>query len=122
VEKLGFRFNDIKVLLISHAHADHCAGALVKQITGAKYMVMAGDADLVEAGGRGDFQYGDSPDSLYKPVSVDRLLHNGDAVRLGGTVLIAHLTPGHTKGCTTWTLNDGKETGPSTWLSWEVRM
>lgn len=105
VERLGFRFEDIKILLISHAHFDHCAGsALIKQLTGAKYMVMEGDVPVVEDGGRSDFQYSKSPDKLYKPAKVDRILHDGDEVRLGDVVLTAHLTAGHTKGCTTWTL------------------
>ena len=105
VEKLGFKFSDIKILLISHAHWDHCAGsALLKELTGAKYMVMEGDAAEIEAGGKGNFQYGNSPNGLYKPVKVDRVLHDGDEVKLGNVVLTAHLTPGHTKGCTTWTM------------------
>lgn len=101
VEKLGFKFTDIKILLISHAHDDHAAGsALVKKLTGAKYMVMEGDVAEVESGGVGDFIY----PSRWTPAKVDRVLHDGDTVTLGGTVLTAHLTPGHTKGCTTWTL------------------
>jgi len=105
VEKLGFRFRDIKILLISHAHWDHCAGsALIKKLTGAKYMVMDADVPVVEAGGKGDFQYGHSATSFYTPTKVDRVLHDGDQVKLGDAVLTAHLTPGHTKGCTTWTM------------------
>ncbi len=105
VEKLGFKFSDVKILLISHAHFDHCAGsARVKELTGAKYMVMDGDVLVVESGGKEDFQYGNSPDSQYKPAKVDRVLHDGDEVKLGGVVLVAHKTPGHTKGCTTWTM------------------
>jgi metallo-beta-lactamase class B len=105
VEKLGFRFSDIKILLISHAHFDHCAGsALIKKLTGAKYMVMDADVPVVEDGGKSDFQYGNDPDSLYEPAKVDRVLHDGDEVKLGDVVLVAHITPGHTKGCTTWTL------------------
>jgi metallo-beta-lactamase class B len=105
IEKLGFRFSDTRVLLISHAHWDHCAGsALVKQLTGAKYMVMEPDVPVVEAGGKGDFQYGNSPGSLYKPTKVDRVLHEGEVVVVDNTMLIPRLTPGHTKGCTTWTL------------------
>ncbi len=105
VEKLGFRFSDVKILLISHAHWDHCAGSFqIKELTGATHMVMDADAPEIEAGGKGNFQYGNSPSSLYKPVKVDRVLHDGDEVRLGGAVLTAHLTPGHTKGCTTWTM------------------
>ena len=102
VEKLGFHFTDIKILLISHAHWDHCAGsALLKEMTGAKYFVMDGDAPVVESGGKADFQYGDSPDKQYKPAKVDRVLRDGDQVRLGDALLVAHLTPGHTKGTTT---------------------
>ena len=104
IEKLGFRFSDVKILLISHAHWDHCAGsAKIKQITHAKYMVMDADAKEIEAGGKGDFQY-DSPENYYPPTKVDRILHDGDQVKLGATTLVAHLTPGHSKGCTTWTM------------------
>ena len=105
IEKLGFQFKDTKILLISHAHWDHDAGsAMIKEITGASYMVMDADVPVVESGGKADFQYGNKREFLYKPTKVDRVLHDGDEVRLGGTVLIAHLTPGHTKGCTTWTV------------------
>ncbi|MBZ5612104.1 MAG: subclass B3 metallo-beta-lactamase [Acidobacteriia bacterium] len=105
IEKLGFKFSDVKILLISHAHFDHCAGSfLVKELTGARYMVMEPDVPVVEDGGKGDFQYGKTPSALFKPVKVDRVLHDGDQVKLGDTVLVAHLTPGHTKGCTTWTM------------------
>jgi metallo-beta-lactamase class B len=105
IEKLGFKFKDTKILLISHAHFDHDAGsATIKEKTGAKYMVMYADVSVVESGGKSDFQYGNSPEDLYRPTKVDRVLHDGDQVKLGGAVLVAHLTPGHTKGCTTWTM------------------
>ena len=105
VEKLGFKFADTKILLISHAHWDHDAGsAKIKEMTGATYMVMDGDAAVVESGGKADFQYGNTPAFLYRPAAVERVLHDGDEVRLGNTVLVARLTPGHTKGCTTWTM------------------
>lgn len=105
VESLGFHFSDIKILLISHAHFDHDAGAArIKQLTGAQYMVMDADVPVVESGGKKDFFYGNRPDMLYPATKVDRVLHDGDKVELGGTVLTAHLTPGHTKGCTTWTM------------------
>jgi len=105
VEKLGFRFGDIKILLISQAHSDHVAGsALVKRMTGARYMVMDADVSAVESGGASDFQYGNDPAQRYEPAKVDRVLHDGDEVELGGTALVARLTPGHTKGCTTWTM------------------
>jgi len=107
VEQLGFRFADIKILLISHAHNDHCAGAaLVKKLTGAQYFVMDADVPVVESGGKEDFQYGAQPEMRFPPVKVDRVLHDGDKVTLGGTVLTAHLTAGHTKGTTTWTLDE----------------
>ena len=105
IEKLGFHFKDTKILLISHAHWDHDAGsAKIKELTGAQYMVMDGDIPVVESGGKADFQYGNRPELLYRPTKVDRVLHDGDEVKLGGAVLVAHLTPGHTKGCTTWTM------------------
>ncbi len=105
IEKLGFKFKDTKILLISHAHWDHDAGsALIKEMTGAAYMVMDADVPVVESGGKSDFAYGNNATTLYRPTKVDRVLHDGDEVRLGGTVLVAHLTPGHTKGCTTWTM------------------
>lgn len=100
VEKLGFHFSDIKIILISHAHDDHAAGcALAKRLTGAKLMVMDADVPEIESGGANDFQY----HQHWTPVKVDRILHDGDKVQLGGLTLTAHLTPGHTKGCTTWT-------------------
>lgn len=105
VEKLGFKFSDVKILLISHAHWDHNAGsALLKQQTGASYMVMDADVSVVESGGKTDFQYGNSPSSQYPSAKVDRVLHDGSEVKLGNSVLVAHLTAGHTKGCTTWTM------------------
>lgn len=105
VERLGFKFTDIKILLISHAHWDHNAASdTIKKMTGAKYLVMDADVPVVESGGKTDFQYGNVPSSLYAPTRVDRVLHDGDEVKLGGTTLVAHLTPGHTKGCTTWTM------------------
>jgi metallo-beta-lactamase class B len=113
IEKLGFKFKDTKILLISHAHWDHDAGsAKIKEMTGAKYMVMDADVAVVESGGKAYFQYGGSAGSLYPPAKVDRVLHDGDEVRLGGAVLVAHLTPGHTKGCTTWTMkvSEGSKT------------
>src|ERR1700712_1692640 len=103
VEQLGFHFSDIKILLISHAHFDHDAGSagILKQ-TGAKYMVMDADVPSVEDGGVTDFAYGGK--QQYPPAKVDRALHDGDKVTLGGSTLVAHKTPGHTRGCTTWTM------------------
>ncbi len=111
VETLGFKFRDIKILLISHAHYDHDAGsARILRLTGAKYEVMDADVSVVETGGRTDFNYGAEADQHYPRAHVDRILHDGSTVRLGGTVLTAHLTPGHTKGTTTWTMEE-KEKG-----------
>jgi metallo-beta-lactamase class B len=102
VEQLGFHFSDVKILLISHSHFDHDAGsAEVKRMTGAQYMVMDSDVPVVESGGAKDFHY---PKDLYPAAKVDRVLHDGDEVRLGGAVLLAHKTAGHTRGCTTWTM------------------
>jgi metallo-beta-lactamase class B len=107
VESLGFHFSDIKILLISHAHWDHCAGsARIIQVTHAKYFVMDGDVSVVQSGGRTDFQYGTTMADRYPPAHVDRVLHDNSIVSLGGTVLTAHLTPGHTRGTTTWTLDE----------------
>jgi metallo-beta-lactamase class B len=114
IEKLGFKYADTKILLISHAHFDHDAGsAEVIKETGAKYEVMDSDVPVVESGGKLDFNYGDKGGvNLYPVTKVDRVLHDGDTVSLGGTVLTAHKTPGHTKGCTTWTMqvSDGGKT------------
>jgi metallo-beta-lactamase class B len=105
IESLGYKFSDVKILLISHAHGDHNgASATIKKLTGAKYMVMDADVPVVESGGKTDFQYGDDPSTHYTPTSVDRVLRDGDEVKLGDAVLTARLTPGHTKGCTTWTM------------------
>lgn len=106
VEKLGFRFHDIRILLISHAHYDHCGGcAEILKRTCAKFYVMEPDVAVVESGGRADFRYGSEKSMRYAPVHVDRVLHDGDRVRLGDTVLTAYLTAGHTKGTATWTLD-----------------
>ena len=94
VDKLGFSFRDTKILLGSHAHGDHMAGdAMVKELTGALVMAMAEDVPALEKMRPGN-----------KPHPIDRVLHDGDRVTLGSTTLVAHLTPGHTKGCTTWTM------------------
>jgi metallo-beta-lactamase class B len=108
VEQLGFKFKDIKILLISHSHFDHDAGSaeLIRE-TGARYMVMDGDVSVVESGGATDFAYAKN---TYAPAKVNRILHDGDTVKLGGTVLTAHKTAGHTRGCTTWTMRV-KESG-----------
>ncbi|MBC2665325.1 subclass B3 metallo-beta-lactamase [Novosphingobium flavum] len=111
VEKLGFKWEDIKILLISHSHIDHAGGSaqIVKE-TGARYMVMDGDVDVVESGGKADPNYGGEGGQTYPAAHVDRVIHDGDKVELGGVTLTAHLTAGHTKGTTTWTF-DGRSGG-----------
>ncbi len=101
VEKLGFKFADIKILLASHAHSDHVEGhALIKELTGARVEVMEGDARVIATGGRGQYLY----KQIWRPCTVDRVLKDGDTVTLGEATLTARLTPGHTRGCTTWTM------------------
>ena len=110
IKQLGFKIEDVKVLINSHAHYDHAAGlARLKRLTGAQLMLSEPDAALVANGGKGDFQWGDT--LTYEPVMADRLLKDKDQVDLGGVTLIARLTPGHTRGCTTWLMKvteDGK--------------
>jgi metallo-beta-lactamase class B len=111
IEALGFKYSDTKILLISHAHYDHCAGsAEIKRETAAKYEVMAQDVPVVESGGHNDFHYASDKTMWFPSTKVDRILHDGSSVALGGITLTAHLTAGHTKGTTTWTL-DEKENG-----------
>jgi len=105
VEKLGFRWTDIRILLNSQAHADHMAGAAeVIRETHAKNMVMDGDVSVVETGARADFLSPSPSIPTYTPVHVDRVLHDDDIVTLGGVTLTALKTAGHTRGCTTWTM------------------
>lgn len=93
VEQLGFKFSDIKILLGNHAHGDHQEGdALVKQATGAQVMALAEDVPALLAIKPGGKEH-----------PIDKVLHDGDTVTLGDTTLVAHLTAGHTRGCTTWT-------------------
>ena len=109
IAKLGFNLKDVKVLLNSQAHYDHSAGfAQLKRDSGAKLEIMEGDAELIEHGGRGDFFFGDK--MTFTPVKVDRVLHEGDTVAVGGMTLHAMKTAGHTKGCTSWTttIRDGQ--------------
>jgi len=102
LQKLGLKYSDIKILLTSQAHYDHAAGlALVKRETGAQMAAIGPDAELLEAGGHGDFVFGD--ELAFPAVKVDRVLKDGDVVELGGVRLTALHTPGHTKGATTFT-------------------
>src|SRR5215216_1393792 len=94
IEQLGFKYSDTKIVLISHAHGDHDEGVgQIQKDTSARVMVMEGDVAEVQSTAPG------------RPgAKVERTLHDGDTVELGGSTLVAHLTPGHTKGCTTWTM------------------
>ena len=101
VEALGFHLADVKLLLNSHAHYDHCGGfAEVKRRTGARLVASEADGAQMERGGRGDFAYGD--DYPFEPVTPDQHIADGERVELGGLSLTATLTPAHTRGCTTW--------------------
>jgi len=111
VKQLGFRLEDVKLLINSHAHYDHAGGlAELKALTGARLAASEADAAQLAAGGRGDFQWGDQ--LAFPPVAADRILHDGETIELGGVWMVAHLTPGHTKGNTTWTMEvkDGGKT------------
>jgi metallo-beta-lactamase class B len=100
VESLGFKMTDVKILLASHAHSDHVAGhALLQKVTGAKVYVMRGDDQVIASGGKGQYLYATD---RWDACKVDRVLKDGDEVKLGGVTLVARLTPGHTRGCTTW--------------------
>ena len=93
VQQLGFKFSDIKILLGTHAHGDHQEGdAALKQLTGAQVMMMAEDVPALREMKPGGKEH-----------PIDKILHDGESVTLGGTTLVAHLTAGHTRGCTTWT-------------------
>ncbi len=111
IAKLGFRLKDVKLLVNSHAHSDHAGGlARLKHDTGAQMLASAGDRWALEHGrSRGDNIYAPS---LFPPVRVDREIREGETVRLGDIALTAHLTPGHTPGCTSWSLpaRDGGRT------------
>jgi metallo-beta-lactamase class B len=102
VKKLGFDPHDIRILLNSHAHFDHAGGlAALKSATGATFIASEGDAPLLARGGKDDPQFGDI--FPFPRVTPDKLARDGDHVALGGVILTAHITPGHTRGCTTWT-------------------
>jgi metallo-beta-lactamase class B len=103
IEKLGFKPQEVKLLLNSHGHFDHCGGfAEFKRRTGATLVASKLDGELMTRGGKGDFYWGD--ELAYEPVKPDRSISDGDGVELGGLSLTAHLTPGHTKGCTSWSM------------------
>src|SRR6185312_6152069 len=121
IQQLGFKITDVKILLISHSHWDHDgSSAEILRMTHAKYMVMDGDVGVAQSGGKTDFAY---PTELYARAHVDRILHDNDKVTLGGITLTAHKTPGHTRGCTTWTFQttlNGKPENVVIVGSWNV--
>ena len=101
VAALGFNLRDVKILLNSHSHFDHAGGlAELKRLTGARLVSSERDAVLLKNGGHGDFRFGDA--LLFPPVTPDQIVRDGDSIQLGNQTLTAHLTPGHTKGNTTW--------------------
>jgi metallo-beta-lactamase class B len=103
VAALGFRMRDVKYLLNSHAHYDHSGGlAQMKRDSGAQMIASRADAATLNSGRQSS--YGGGWDSQMPPVKVDRIVNTGDKVQLGGTTMTAVVTPGHTKGCTTWTI------------------
>ena len=103
IAKLGFKLDDVKILLTSQAHCDHVGDmAELKRLTHASLQASATDAKLMADGGKDNFGFYDR--LMYAPVEADKTLADGDQVQLGGVTLTAHLTPGHTKGCTTWTM------------------
>lgn len=103
IQKLGFKLTDVKFLLNSHAHFDHAGGfADLKKRTGAQLIAMEGDAGVLADGGLTDFYFGGK--QQFPPIKPNRVIHDGDTVALGGVTLTAHSTPGHTRGCTAWTM------------------
>lgn len=105
IAKLGFKLEDIKILLNNHAHYDHCGGlAEIKKLTNAKLYASPPDAPVLEDGGKSDFWFGGDK-TLFPPVKVDEILKDGQEINLGGTTLKTHFTFGHTKGATSWTMD-----------------
>ena len=103
IATLGFRIQDVKILLNSHAHYDHCGGlAELKRLSGAQMVASRADGEVLESGGRVSFE--GWKNSGFPAVKVDRVIADGETVQLGDVSLTAVLTPGHTKGCTTWTM------------------
>jgi metallo-beta-lactamase class B len=102
IKTLGFDIKDVKILLNSHAHFDHAGGlAKLKRDSGARLIASAADKPILEKGRIG---FGPSATDPFPPVKVDRAVKDGDTVDLGGVTLTAHVTPGHTPGCTDWTM------------------
>lgn len=103
IRKLGFNPKDVKILLSSHAHADHAGGlATLARETGATFYSSVEDLPLHARGGLDDPQFGDK--LPYPRIVADRVFRDGERISLAGTTVVAHITPGHTPGCTTWTM------------------
>lgn len=105
IRKLGLDPRRIRWLLTCHTHVDHVGGhAYLKKLTGARVAVAAQEVGLLESGGKGQFNYDGVPGFDHEPVMADRVLRDGDVVKLGDLALTAHLTPGHNFGDITWTM------------------
>jgi metallo-beta-lactamase class B len=103
IVKLGFRPTDVKLILTGHAHLDHVGGhAYLKKATGAKIAMVREEVELFQSGGKADFHYGDVKEFAFEPARVDTVFRDGDEIKLGDIAITAHLTPGHTKGSTTY--------------------
>lgn len=106
IESLGFKVTDVKFILGSHAHIDHTGGhAALQKLTGAQIVSSAADAKLLASGGSDDFSPFPKELMRYTPVQANRIIADGESISLGGVTLTAHLTPGHTRGATTWTMD-----------------
>jgi metallo-beta-lactamase class B len=100
---LGFKLEDVRLLLVSHAHIDHVGTlAAIKKLTGGSVVAMSAEEELLKSGGKADYLFGGRENFHFGPVSPDRLIEDGETVSLGNIQMTAHWTPGHTRGCTTW--------------------
>jgi metallo-beta-lactamase class B len=108
IAKLGFNIRDVKVLLNTHAHSDHAGGlSELKHDCGAQVWISDGDAPLVEAGGAGDVSYGPLRFlgvGRFPAAHVDHRIRDGETVHVGPLAVTAHITAGHTPGCTSWAI------------------
>lgn len=103
IRALGFKPEDVKIMLNGQAHYDHVEGQRdLQKLTGAKIYSSAREVDVLESGGAKDARFG--KEYTYPPVHVDHVVKDGEKVQLGGVTLVAHMTPGHSIGCTTWTM------------------
>src|SRR5262249_47309805 len=103
IQTLGFHLGDVKIMINGQAHFDHVAAqSAIQQWTGARIYSSAPDAGFLESGGKTDPRFG--KEYTFPPVKVHHIVEDGEKVTLGGVTLVAHLTPGHTAGCTTWTM------------------